>query len=86
MFPSGGGVEGEVEQQNDFDDSSKDNLVEARDRDTRLPVWLVEVLEFDSQAGTKRYRVKVTGQAPMPGPEPVGNTGLTLHPLPVGMA
>jgi hypothetical protein len=29
---------------------------------------------------------EVTGQAPLPvTPEPVGNTGLTLSPLPVGM-
>ena len=30
---------------------------------------------------------EVTGQSPLPtDPEPVGDTGLTLHPLPVGVA
>ena len=41
---------------------------------------------FDPQAGTKRYKVKFPNQSPLPEPEPVGDTGLTLHPLPVGVA
>jgi hypothetical protein len=31
-------------------------------RDTGLPVWLVEVVDFDPQARTKTYRVKVVSE------------------------
>lgn len=78
-FPFGVGMVGEVEQQNDFDKSSKENRVQARDRDTGLPVWVVEVLDFDPQARTKTYKVKVVAEVqPVP---PEALPGAPIRPL-----
>ena len=55
--PHGLGVISEVSSLDDFDKSTKDNRVRARDKDTGLPLWQVEVLDFDPQAREKTYRV-----------------------------
>ena len=58
---------GGVEKQNDFERSSKDNTMQARDKETGLPVWVVEVIDFDPQARTKTYKVKVVAEVqPVP--------------------
>ena len=87
-FPFGVGMVGEVQEQNDFNASTREHPVQARDKDTGLPVWLIEVIDFDPQARTKTYRVKVVGEVrPVP-PEaladapirPVVLQGLTVTP------
>ena len=66
-FPFGVGMVGEVQEQNDFDRSTREHPVQARDKDTGLPVWLIEVIDFDPQARTKTYRVKVIAEVrPVP--------------------
>src|SRR5918993_4925704 len=66
-FPFGVGMVGGVEEQNDFDASTRERRVQARDRDTGLPVWVVGVIDFDPQARTKTYRVKVVSEVrPVP--------------------
>ena len=88
VFPFGVGMVGAVDEQNDFDRSTRENRVQARDKDTGLPVWVVEVIDFDPQARTKTYRVKVVAEVrPVP-PEaladapirPVVLQGLTVTP------
>ena len=59
VFPRGLCVVSEVRPLADFNASTKDNPVQARDKDTGLPMWQVEVLDFDPQAREKTYRVKV---------------------------
>ena len=59
VFPHGLGVVSEVEPLADFDKSSKDNRVQARDKETGLPLWSVEVLDFDPQAREKTFKVKI---------------------------
>src|SRR5918998_934107 len=59
VFSHGLGIVGEVKSLDDFDASSKDNRVQARDKDTGLPLWSVEVLDFDPQAREKTFRVKI---------------------------
>ena len=49
LFPHGLGIISEVDSLDDFDKSTKDNRVQARDKDTGLPLWQVEVLDFDPQ-------------------------------------
>ena len=79
VFPFGVGMVGEVEQQNDFDKSSKENRVQARDRDTGLPVWVIEVIDFDPQARTKTFKVKVVAEVqPVP---PEALPGAPIRPL-----
>jgi hypothetical protein len=59
VFPHGLGVITEVAPLADFNASTKDNRVQARDKDTGLPMWQVEVLDFDEHAREKTYRVKI---------------------------
>ena len=78
-FPFGVGMVGEVTQQDDFDKSTRENRVQARDKDTGLPVWLVEVLDFDPQARTKTYKVKIVAEVqPVP---PEALPGAPIRPL-----
>jgi hypothetical protein len=58
LFPHGLGVISEVSSLDDFDKSTKDNRVQARDKESGLPLWQVEVLDFDPQAREKTFRVR----------------------------
>jgi hypothetical protein len=41
--------------------------VQARDKDTALPMWQVEVLDFDPKAREKTFRVKIAAEVqPVP--------------------
>jgi len=88
VFPHGLGVVGEVTSLDDFNASTKENRVQARDKETGLLMWSVEVLDFDPQAREKTFRVKIAAaQQPVP-PEaisgapvrPVVLEGLTVTP------
>jgi hypothetical protein len=88
VFPHGLGVVGEVTSLDDFNTSTKENRVQARDKETGLLMWSVEVLDFDPQAREKTFRVKIAAtQQPVP-PEaisgapvrPVVLEGLTITP------
>ena len=59
LFPHGLGVISEVDSLDDFDKSTKENRVQARDKETGLPLWQVEVLDFDPQAREKTFKVKI---------------------------
>lgn len=88
LFPYGLGVLGEVEPQADFERSSKDNRVQARDKVSGLPVWQVDVVDFDPQAREKTFRVKIASAVQPVPPEalaqvpirPVVLEGLTVTP------
>ena len=79
VFPHGLGVVSDVTPMADFNASTKDNRVQARDKDTGLPVWQVEVIDFDPQARTKTYKVKVIAEVqPVP---PEALPGAPIRPL-----
>ncbi|URM97070.1 plasmid replication, integration and excision activator [Actinomadura madurae] len=60
VFPFGAFVKGGVEPVRDFDRSTRENFVQARDKDTGELVWAVEVLDADPESkGT--FKVKLTG-------------------------
>ena len=88
VFPHGLGVVSEVKPLADFNASTKDNPVQARDKETGLPMWQVEVLDFDEQAREKTYRVKIAAAVQPVPPEAVagaadpagGAGGLTVTP------
>jgi hypothetical protein len=72
VFPNGCYMVGEVTVKRDFDRSSKDNVVQEKDRDTGLPMWVVEVVDDDPEAREKMVRVIVlAAHQPVP-PEKVG--------------
>src|ERR671916_749629 len=88
VFPHGLGVVSEVTPMADFNASTKENRVQARDKDTGLPVWQVEVLDFDQQAREKTFQVKIAAAVQPVPPEsvaqvpvrPVVLEGLTVTP------
>jgi hypothetical protein len=79
VFPHGLGVVGEVTPLADFNASTKDNRVQATDKDTGLPMWSVDVLDFDPQAREKTYRVKVASPVQPVPPDAVG--GVPVRPV-----
>ena len=79
VFPHGLGVITEVAPLADFNASTKDNRVQARDKDTGLPMWQVEVLDFDEHAREKTYRVKIAAAVQPVPPDAVA--GLPIRPV-----
>jgi hypothetical protein len=57
VFPSGAFVAGGVEKLRDWEKSRGDRVVQQVDKDTGLPLWVVEVI--DPQEGTRQRTVKV---------------------------
>ena len=65
VFPDGAYAAGKFEMVRDFDRSSGDRVVQQIDKDTGLPLWVVEVIDADEQARQRTVKVKVaaTGSA-----------------------
>jgi hypothetical protein len=67
VFPHGAFVKGGVEAVRDFDQSSKDRFVQARDKDTGELVWAVEVLDADPESrGTFKVKLIAPVQPVLP--------------------
>lgn len=89
VFPHGAYAMG-VEPVRDFDRSTKDHAVQARDKETGVPVWAVEVLDGDPEARAtdRSVKVKITSEVEptlpdlMPGLpfRPVEFDGLRVRP------
>ncbi|MEU9843127.1 plasmid replication, integration and excision activator [Actinomadura sp. NPDC048032] len=78
MFPLGAFVKGGVEAVRDFDASTKENFVQARDKDTGELVWAVEVVDGDPESkGT--FKVKLT--APVQPIVPEAPAGFPFVPV-----
>lgn len=87
VFPFGAFVKGGVEPVRDFDRSSRENFVQARDKETGELVWSVEVLDADPESkGTFKVKLAAPVQPVMPeAPNgfpfvPVEFDGLTVTP------
>ena len=88
VFPHGLGVVGAVAPMADFDASTRENRVQARDKDTGLPVWVVDVIDFDPDARERTFKVKITADIEPVVPPVVAGTpvrpvvleGLTVTP------
>ena len=79
LFPYGLGVVGAVSPLVDFDASTKDRKIQARDRETGLPVWTVDVMDFDPEARDRTFKVKfATPVQPVP---PEALEGLPVRPV-----
>ena len=88
VFPQGAYAAGAVEPVRDFDASKDGRFVQAKDRESGLPVWAVDVIDADPTARTKTARVKIaSSDQPVLPPAspglpfaPVEFTGLTVIP------
>ena len=89
VFPFGSLMAGEVQAMRDFDRSTKDQAVQAIDRDTGELVWTVDVVDADPEARERTVRVKLLAPVQPVPPEsmaeapllrPVEFDGLTATP------
>ena len=88
VFTHGAFAAGGFEPMRDFDASSGDRFVQAKDKQTGQPVWVVEVIDGDPAARDKTVKVKVAApdQPVLPPAHPgmrfvpVEFTGLTVTP------
>jgi hypothetical protein len=88
VFPFGCFGVGEVQAMRDFDRSTKDQAVQAVDRDTGELVWTVDVVDADPEARERTVRVKLVAPVQPVPPEampgapfrPVEFDGLTATP------
>ena len=79
LFPHGVGIVGAVAPMADFEASTKEHRVQARDKDSGLPVWVVDVMDFDPEARERTLRVKVAAAVqPVP---PSAVEGAPVRPV-----
>ena len=79
VFPHGLGVVGAVSALDDFEASTKERKVQARDKETGLPLWQVDVMDFDPEARERTFKVKVAAAVQPVPPEAVA--GLPVRPV-----
>ena len=88
VFPHGSFVVGDVTPMRDYDRSTREQAVQAVDRDTGLLVWTVDVVDADPEARERTVRVKLLAPVQPVPPEasanvpfrPVEFDGLTATP------
>jgi hypothetical protein len=88
VFPAGAYAVGAVEQVVDFEASTREQKVQARDRESGLPTWAISVFDADPEARAKVVRVKIAARTPPVLPQPpagspfpaVAFEGLTATP------
>lgn len=88
LFPHGLGVVGAVSSLDDFNASTKEHRVQARDKETGELMWSVDVMDFDPDARERTFKVKIVAPVQPVPPEQVGSLpvrpvvlqGLTVTP------
>lgn len=79
VFPHGCCVVGEVTPMVDFDKSTKENRVQAKDKDTGVLLWTVDVMDFDGEARERTFKVKIA--APVQPVPPEMAAGIPVRPV-----
>ena len=64
VFPAGAYAVGGVEQVIDFEASTREQRVQAHDRESGLPLWAISVFDADPEARAKVVRVKIAARTP----------------------
>ena len=88
VFPDGAYAAGGIEMVRDFDRSTPDRSVQQADKETGLPLWVVEVIDAQENARQRTVKVKIAAQVqpvlPPPAPgspfTPVEFDGMTATP------
>ncbi len=81
VFSHGAFLIGEVLPVSDYEASSKENKVQARDKDTGLLLWSVDVVDADPEAGRKSKTVAVKIAAKVQPVPPEALPGLPFRPV-----
>jgi hypothetical protein len=79
VFPHGCYMVGDVQAMRDFDRSTKEQAVQAVDRETGLLVWTVDVVDADPEARERTVRIKVL--APVQPVPPEAAAGVPFRPV-----
>jgi hypothetical protein len=79
VFPHGCFVVGEVVPMRDFDRSTRDQAVQAVDRDTGELVWTVDVIDAERESRDRMVRVKLL--APVQPVPPAEAPGVPFRPV-----
>ncbi|HEV3288197.1 MAG TPA: plasmid replication, integration and excision activator [Streptosporangiaceae bacterium] len=88
VYPDGAYAAGAIEMVRDFDPSTADRLVQQADKETGLPLWVVEVIDAQENARQRTVQVKTAAPVqpvlPPPAPgqpfTPVEFDGMTATP------
>src|SRR5262249_38934351 len=62
VFPDGAYAAGGIEMVRDFDRSTPDRPVQQADKETGLPLWVVEVIDAQENARQRTVKVKIAAQ------------------------
>ena len=89
VFPDGAYAAGAIEMVRDFDRSTADRLVQQADKETGLPLWVVEVIDAQENARQRTVKVKIAAQVQPVLPPPAPGSPFTAggvrrhdrHPL-----
>ncbi|MGH3905452.1 MAG: plasmid replication, integration and excision activator [Pseudonocardiaceae bacterium] len=81
VFPAGAFVVGDVEAVRDFDKSTPERFVQAKDKETSELVWSVPVLDADESAPKSAKTVVVKISAPVQPVPPEAVAGLPFRPV-----
>jgi hypothetical protein len=74
LFPHGCGVVSAVTPLSDYERSTQENPVQARDKETGLLMWSVDVIDFDPDARERTFKVKIAAEVQPVPPEVVPGT------------
>ena len=77
VFPHGAFAAGVIEPVRDFDASKDGRFVQAKDRESGLPVWAVDVIDADPAARPRRQVKIAASEQPM---LPPAGPGDAVHP------
>lgn len=77
VFPAGAYAAGKVEMVRDFDRSSGDRVVQQVDKQSGLPLWVVEVIDADEAARQRTVKVKVASPVQPVLPAPAAGSPFT---------
>ena len=77
VFPDGAYAAGGFEMVRDFDRSTADRVVQQADKDSGLPLWVVEVIDAQEDARQRTVKVKVAAQVQPVLPPPVPGSPFT---------
>jgi hypothetical protein len=76
VFPGGAYAAGPVEKVRDFERSRKDKVIQL-DKETGLPLWVVELIDADEDARQRTVKVKIAAQVQPVLPPPVPGSPFT---------
>lgn len=77
VFPDGAYAAGAIEMVRDFDRSTADRPVQQADKETGLPLWVVEVIDAQEDARQRTVKVKIAAQVQPVLPPPAAGSPFT---------